>query len=174
MKRILWLLGVLLLGACGQTQEPAETQSEPPKEEIQSVQIVETRWGKPQWTLDADRIVLGAETTRVYPVRLTFYDEEGAVSSHLVADSGWVMEKTRDLVAMGQVTVITEDSTRLETSILRWDNRERKILTDQEVTIYRKDRILKGKGLVSDAGLEKIEIGGRVIGHEEPEPGSQR
>ncbi len=167
----IWIAVLVVLVACGQSQEPGTTENPPPKEELQTVQIVETRWGRPQWTLNADRILLGSDTTRVYPVRLTFYDEEGRVSSHLVADSGWVLEKTRDLIAMGNVVVVTQDSTRLVTSSLRWDNKQRKIETDQEVTIYKKGRVLKGKGLVSDAALERIEIEGQVVGHETPQRG---
>lgn len=95
---------------------------------------------------------------------VVFYDDGGAVYSRLRADAGVVLSRNEDLVARGNVVVETAESTRLYTDSLVWNNTRKLILTDAVVTIESPKGRIVGKGLVADAGLNKIEIVSEVRG----------
>jgi LPS export ABC transporter protein LptC len=95
---------------------------------------------------------------------IIFYKENGDVNSTLKAISGWVNSKTSDLFAKDSVLVQTSDSTILRTDSLVWDNDHKVITTDAWVRIESKQGLIQGQGLISDAGLKKIEIKSSVTG----------
>ncbi len=162
-----WLGLLIILGlGCQGSRPAAETPSTPPpRPEVQRVQIEETRWGKRAWTLQADRVAFRNDTTALYHLTLHFYDENEMPSSVLTADSGYLYERTRDMVALGHVEVLTlDDSTRLLTRSLAWDNQRQRIYTFDSVTVYRGGEVLHGVGLISDPALKHIRIGGEVLG----------
>jgi len=162
------ILGLLLgfLAGC-HPSGPAETgtSTPPPRPEVQKVQMEETRWGKRAWTLEARRVEFRNDTTVLYHLTLHFYDEHEEPTSVLTADSGYLYERTRDMVAFGHVEVLTlEDSTRLLTRSLAWDHQRERIYTFDSVTVYRGTEVLTGVGLISDPALKRIRIGGEVLG----------
>ncbi len=163
----LWKAAVLVaLTGCrpaGSADSPQA--SPPPRPEVQQVQIEETRWGKRAWTLQAERVEFRQDTTALYHLTLHFYDSNEVPTSVLTADSGYLFERTRDMVAWGHVEVRTlEDSTRLLTHSLAWDHQRERIYTFDSVTVYRGSEVLTGVGLISDPSLKHIRIGGEVIG----------
>ncbi len=164
MKRLFVVL-FLLWGCRPSGEAPAAKQGTPPRPEVQRVNIEETRWGRRAWSLEADRVAFHHDTTVLYHLVLHFYDENEEPSSVLTADSGMLFERTRDMMAYGRVEVLTfEDSTRLLTSSLAWDNRRQRIYTFDSVTVYRAGEVLTGVGLLADPALKHIRIGGEVLG----------
>lgn len=163
---LLVLLQLLVL-TCGREPPKREPLTLPVKEQVDRVVVTETRWGKPQWRLETQRILAKKDSTIVYDVSLWFYDEDGNQTSFLVSDSGIVIEDTRDLIALGNVKVITQDSSILYTKRLIWINEKQIITTPDSVLIIRHGRKLKGVGLTSDAKLSRIKIGGKVVGEQD-------
>ena len=51
---------------------------------------------------------------------MDFYDEQGVRSSVLTSREGEINDRTRDMVARGQVLLVTTDGTRLSTELLQW------------------------------------------------------
>jgi len=131
-----------------------------PNQEIDAFSLHESSSGKRQYTLEAQKAYVydPAERVDVTGLRVLFYDDAGAISSTLVADEGSIYSKNEDLVARGNVVVRTSDSTRLETDSLAWSNQRRLVRTDADLVIETPKGRIVGKGLVSDAGLTKIDI----------------
>jgi len=132
----------------------------PPNQETDSFTLHESSSGKRQYTLEAQKAYVydPAQRVDVTGLRVLFYDEAGGVSSTLVADEGSIYSPNEDLVARGNVIVRTSDSTMLETDSLAWSNQRRLVRTDADLVIETPKGRIEGKGLVSDAGLTKIDI----------------
>jgi len=155
---------IFLFLACGQKGEKEKSESQ---EVLRGVRITETRLGKKSWELFARRVEEFKDTARVYDFVLYFYDEEGNKTSELWADSGVVFQDKGDMKALGKVRVYTQEGDTLYTTSLRWKEREKKILSESPVEIHSRGKILKGKGLISDARLSNVEILGKIQGKSE-------
>ncbi|MBM3332419.1 LPS export ABC transporter periplasmic protein LptC, partial [candidate division WOR-3 bacterium] len=131
-----------------------------PNQEVDAFTLHESSSGKRLYTLEAQRAYVYDPASRVdvSDLRVLFYDEVGGVNSTLVAEEGSIYSKNEDLVARGQVVVRTSDSTVLKTDSLAWSNQRRLVRTDADLVIETPRGRVEGKGLVSDAGLTKIDI----------------
>jgi len=131
-----------------------------PNQTVEALTLHESSSGKRLYTLEAQKAYVydPAQRVDVTGVRVLFYDEVGRVSSTLVADEGSIYSRNEDLVARGHVVVRTADSTKLETDSLAWSNQRQLVRTDADLVIVTPKGRIEGKGLVSDAGLNKIEI----------------
>jgi LPS export ABC transporter protein LptC len=126
----------------------------------------ETSSGERLYSLEAETAYVYENEQRIEVVmpKVFFYDANARVHATLVADRGMIYSKTSDLVAHGHVNVLTADSTKLWTDSLSWNNRTRLVKTDAPVEIVTPNGRVSGIGLVSDAGLTKIEIQSEVQG----------
>jgi len=131
-----------------------------PDQIIKGFSITITDEGVKKTRVEADEAFVFEEEDLVAARKLdvVFYGENGEYFSRLRSDSGTIDMKTNDMVAVGNVVVVTDDGTRLETGSLVWDDDEEKISTDDSVVIYQEDKVLRGKGLVSDPKLEDVLI----------------
>jgi LPS export ABC transporter protein LptC len=163
-------VAVVLFGAlpwgCDSVQEspkPAETEKLP-DQEVTEFSLTETVGGVKSWTLFAERAeVFEAEGySKVYGVRILFYDNKGEVTSVLTSQRGRVDDKSKDLQAFGDVLVETSDSVTLRTRSLHWDNRRAKIWSDEFVTVTREREVVTGYGFDSDPDLRNAQIRSRV------------
>ena len=137
-----------------------------PSQIIEALTLNESSSGKRLYTLEAQKAYVYDPVQRidVTGVRVLFYDEVGGINSTLIADEGSIYSQNEDLVAHGHVVVRTSDSTMLSTDSLAWDNARRLVKTDADVVIETPKGRVAGKGLVSDAGLNKIDIESPVQG----------
>ena len=87
-------------------------------------------------------------------VHLDFFDEQGAHSSLLTADTGRIDDRTHLFTARGAVTVVSDSGMTLKTRILHWIEQEKSIYTDQPITLTTRTDTLYGIGFESDARLE--------------------
>lgn len=87
-----------------------------------------------------------------------FFDRDGSHNSVLTADSGIVFNQTNNLVAYGEVVVVSDSGIVLETQELRWDNEKQKIISDVPVRFTTKDDTLVGDSFISDPDLSNYEI----------------
>lgn len=98
-------------------------------------------------------------------IDIDFYDSTGVIVSNLVAREGYIRERDDFLAVTGSVVIIGEDSVRIETEYLEWDNENERIRTDSFVTvIYSNGNVLYSYGIESDAKLENIEFKKQVSG----------
>lgn len=104
------------------------------------------------------------DSTMGYVLDIDVFDSSGNVVSTIVGDSGVIREHDNSLHLFGNVVVLTDDSTRLETDNLRWDPDRDKIETEAFVKIRQDGDIITGWGLESDRSLTRIKILKQVSG----------
>lgn len=110
-----------------------------------------------KWKLTAKDAKI-SDTTVIHQLELEFFDKNSESSSKLTADSGYVINKTNDLKAVGNIVVKSNDSTTLWTEELNWSEERQKIFTDKEVKYSKEKEVYRGKGLESDPNLKHIII----------------
>lgn len=93
-------------------------------------------------------------------VRVDFFSKEtGARISYLTADSARIDDKTKNMLARGNVVVVSDSSaTRLETSLLEWDNTRQKVYSTENVKITTPTQTIRGRGFISDVQLTDYRI----------------
>lgn len=91
-------------------------------------------------------------------VVVTFFDENLIQSSKLSAGYGRVDEQTNEMIARNNVEVITSKNEQLNTEELIWDSKNKKIYTDQFVSIKTKDEIIYGDGMEANEDMTNYKI----------------
>ncbi len=116
------------------------------------------------------KAILKADEARVYQARMEtildgnlrvdfFSKETGERVSYLTADSARIDDRTKDMLAMGNVIVISDSSeTKLETDVLQWSNKERKLFSTEFVKITSPKQYIEGMGFESDQSLDNYKV----------------
>jgi LPS export ABC transporter protein LptC len=89
---------------------------------------------------------------------IIFYDVLGKESSTLKADYGVRYETSRRMEAKYNVEVVTAKGEKLNTEHLIWDEKTKKISSDQFVKITTAKEIIMGNGLIANEDLSQYEI----------------
>ncbi len=124
------------------------------------LQMTETLKGETRYILHTVKAHMYEKRRKIIAESLTvwFYDK-GKVSSVLTSDAGEVNQRSNDMLARGNVIVISEGSgSILQTDRLNWDSRKHKFYTDQPVRITRSTNVVTGIGLDADPNLEHTNI----------------
>jgi LPS export ABC transporter protein LptC len=120
------------------------------------------------------KAILKARKARIYNDRyetfldsgmqVTFFERNSPETSILTADSARIDDRTKNMLAQGNVIVVAESKgRRLETQLLEWDNLRQKIYSTEYVTITTPTEIINGYGFESDPNLNEYKIN-RVSG----------
>ena len=156
----------LFLPACEEEVEesPSET-AQMPIQTIYGYHTVETQLGTIRWELFGVKAQRYAsdEDLHLFGVRMLFY-EDGKLSATLTSQKGEVNENTRDMVAKGEVHIVTEDHRTLDSDILYWDNERQLIHTDQYFRATDAGQVLTGIGLETDPKMTDLVVKERVEG----------
>lgn len=116
------------------------------------------------------KAILRAKRARIYDrIGITLLDSGLQVEfmskesknriSLLTADSAEIEDKTKNMIARGNVVVISDSSsTKLETSVLQWNNTTQKIYSTEYVKITSPTESLQGWGFESDQYLINYKI----------------
>ncbi len=118
----------------------------------------------------ARRYIERMETLLDSGVYIEFYAPDGALNATLVADSARIDDRTKDMVAYGNVHVHSDkNKTTVDTDRLHWSNGERLLHSDAHVKVVdrMRGRELEGTGYQSDEGLRTYHIF-NVSGHTIP------
>lgn len=93
-------------------------------------------------------------------VVVDFYSKDnGKKVSNLIADSVTIDDVTKDMIAMGNVEVVSDSTkTKINTSMLKWHNDKRKLTSDQYVKIISPEQEIEGIGFESDETLKNYTI----------------
>jgi LPS export ABC transporter protein LptC len=171
VKQVFFIIGsilILFICACPSNNKPSNAESLP-SQIISDFKLFESSSGFKLYSVDAVKayVYSHAQKIDVDNPYIIFYNEDGSISSKLNSLHGIVNTKNSNLFAKDSVLVQTNDSTILHTDSLIWDNQAQIITTDAWVTIESKQGLIQGQGLISDAGLKKIEIKSSVTGKSE-------
>lgn len=151
-----------VLLACGKNspEEIGAQQTEVPDETIVQFATEESDSGRVRWRLTApqadrfnSRNVLMMEKPTI-----EFYDEFGFLQTTLTSQNGEYSQVTSDLLAYGDVVVVSVQGDVLETDSLRYLNNEDKIVSDSFVRLRRGNDIVTGYGLECDHTLDTVDI----------------
>jgi len=94
-------------------------------------------------------------------VYVEFFSKDGTIKeSYLKADSAKIDDRTKNMYAYGNVKVVRIDSgtTTLTTEILEWNQRKRKLYSNEFIRIENPYEIIEGYGFESDQSLNNYKI----------------
>lgn len=160
--RYLFLIPLVLV-SCNSNEK---TRTNKVEAGADSVEVVSTREGNKLWIMRSLKVIERGDTLVGYGVSIKFFSGN-KVSSVLVADSGKYDQITENMVAIGNVYLVSYDSTELWTKSLHWDAKRRLIWTDDSVKIKQRDRVLYAKGLETDAEISYLKFKSPVRGEGE-------
>ena len=156
-------------GCGGKDEQPTSeaTGKETPAQELWGSTVILSVRGHNRAKVWAGHILKFEESRLIKMdegIRVDFYDEHGDHISVLTAENGEVDETTQDLTAVGNVVVVSDKDSRLESERLQWHHGTQKIVSDTLVTIRSGDEEVTGVGFESDADLEHWSIREDVSG----------
>jgi len=162
---VVWVFAIVLITAC----EPVGQTSGQGDEKLERIPTQES------WNTTVRINSVGKETVQaraaysaqyddpqevlfIGEVQLDFFDQEGAHSSTLSADTGRIDEQRHIFTANGNVHVVSDSGMTLATSELHWNETREIIFTDQRVIFTTETDTLYGIGFESEANLENWTI----------------
>jgi LPS export ABC transporter protein LptC len=159
---------VLLLGiACSRDESSAPAPAaEVPDQIIENSTITFSEKGVRTAAIFAEYVEVyeRKDLKKAKKLHVDFYDQDGAHTSTLEADSGVIQERKQKFEALGNVVVKTEKGIVLQTQSLRWNPETSKIVTDDFVTITKEEDVITGYGLEADQELKDLVIKRKVSG----------
>jgi LPS export ABC transporter protein LptC len=159
---VVTVVTVMLSGGCSDQNSGTETvrKIELPDEVVTDFVTEESDSGRVQWRLSAPHASRFSrkKVFKMASPKIEFYDEFGNLQSTLDADSGEYFDTSHDMLAYGNVVVVTVEGDVLETDSLRYLNAEDKIVNDCFNRLRRGDDIITGYGLECDHNLSSVDI----------------
>ncbi len=140
-----------------------------PDSEVSGATILLSDKGKMTSEIAADKIIQynDIDSTMAYVLNIRNFDTLGHVNSTVTGDSAVIREETRMYTIFGNVIVVTEDGTKLETDKLHWNPKTDKIHTDSFVRITNPDGVVSGWGMEADQKIKSYKILHKVSGEYE-------
>lgn len=116
-----------------------------------------------EWELNAKsaQYFKGENRIVLQSIELTFFSKEGKVYK-LTADNGELYTDSKDVKVSGNVFASTEEGYQVQTDSFHYNAEERKLFTNDRVTLKSKELVMTGKGMVVDLEKEKLYILGDV------------
>ncbi|HEX5133115.1 MAG TPA: LPS export ABC transporter periplasmic protein LptC [Candidatus Krumholzibacteria bacterium] len=153
---------IVTFAGCGgkQPEKVVADKSGIPDETVSEFATQESDSGRVQWTLKAPRADrYNAQNVFLMddPV-IEFYDKMGNLQSTLTSEKGEYSLESHDMLAYGNVVVVTFKGEVLETDSLRYMNETDKIVSDSFVKLTRGKDVLTGIGLECDHTLDAVNI----------------
>jgi LPS export ABC transporter protein LptC len=155
----------LVFGACEERIKlsvvPDLKTNDLPSHESWNSTITFSDSGRIQAILKVGHLEKYEETQKTYlegGLHVDFFDENGNHTSVLTALKGSVDDRTHDLEATGNVVVVSDSGTTLQTEQLFWKNATRRVHSDQFVKITSPKEEIQGQGLDSDETLKNYKI----------------
>ena len=157
---ILWL-NCFLSCSVEERQDPSDNllQNSHVVQEIWKSKLILSKAGNIQAIVHYEHM-MKFDTSVVYffdgGVVVDFYNSDGTHSSQLISDEGEYHEQTEDVIGRGNVRVESDTGEKLRTSVLKWDSKRERILSDTLVMIITMEQdTLYGVGFESNADLSR-------------------
>ncbi|MBU1101441.1 MAG: LPS export ABC transporter periplasmic protein LptC [Bacteroidetes bacterium] len=164
MKVFLFIILVFLVGCDSEKIKPTISMDASEERiadyESWGTEVIFSELGDIQAILFTDHLRKydSEKTTYLQGVKIDFYDEEGNPSTKLTSLKGRVDDITKNMFAIDSVVVKSDSGIVLETNQLTWQNKIRRITTDEFVTITSPDERIEGYGFESDQSLKNYKI----------------
>lgn len=157
ISRLMIILFMML--SCSSIEQDEELDSEKayPDQESWSTEIILTKDGAKRAVILAGHLTKFNQKARINMdegVAVDFFDEAQSHLSHLTSQQAQVNEKTNDLLAEGNVVVVSDSGVTLYTEQLRWSHAKERIVSDVFITLVTEQDTLTGIGFESDSNLE--------------------
>jgi LPS export ABC transporter protein LptC len=137
---------------------------------LSKVHQIATKDGKVQWELDAESAELEATSGRMVleSPQVKFNLDDGG-NVYLSAHQGVLFTDNNNINVRGNVRVVNDRYT-LVAETLNYDHAQRRLSTDEPVTITGRSFDLSSAGLTYDLNTNQAQFDGDVIGivHEKP------
>lgn len=153
------LMLLIFFFGCSDVSDNEVLQSERvyPDQESWDSEIVLTKDGRRRAVIVAGHLEKYNDRAEIIlneKVHVDFFDIEETHLSHLSSDSARVYERTNDMVAQGNVVVVSDSGVTLYTEELKWNNKRERIVSDVFVKLVTDEDTLTGIGFESDSNLE--------------------
>ncbi len=153
---------VFLAAACGKdtSGDIAFERGEAPDEIFEGFITQESDSGLIRWKLTAPsaKRYVAKQIILMDKPKIEFHGSEGKLQTTLTSDYGEYYEATRDMLAYGNVVVVSVDGDVLETDSLLWVNSRNKIISNSYVKLTRGRDVITGIGLECEHDLSSVDI----------------
>jgi len=167
MKKVLFIIFLIsgLLFHCEEDSKEAPLKSnsdqEYPDQETWNATSSLTRAGKKVGIIKAGIIKKYRKksvTLLSDSIQVDFFDKEGRHTSVLTSLGGEVLDVKQDMVAYGNVVVVSDSGITLRTDTLYWDNKRQKVISKIPVIFTTLTDTLFGDSFESDPDLTNYQI----------------
>lgn len=159
---ILILAGVLIARGRSVQREPTDLQPTRADYRIKEVRLREEGTGNFPWKLDAEQAEIFEREGKTVLRNVTVTIQEPDRTWTLTADEGDLVQPTKDVTIRKNVVLVSSDGTRLETDVLRWQAKEKRVWTDAPVVLYRNGVFVTGQGIEARLAEDWTSVKGRV------------
>lgn len=136
--------------------------AEYPDQESWDATVVITKDGKTRGLIKAGHVEKYTKKQTTYlsdSIQVDFYNQEGLHTSVLTSLGGKIFGKKQDMIAYGNVIVVSDSGVTLYTDTLIWDNKRQKIISRIPVKITTDEGdIFYGDSFISDPNLVDYEL----------------
>jgi LPS export ABC transporter protein LptC len=117
------------------------------------------RNAKKEWELDAQSAQYFKESNKIVFKSLVaiFFSAQGKMYK-LTADHGELSTDSKDVKMSGNVEAVTGEGYTINANSFQYSAQERKIFTNDEVTLSSEKLVMSGKGMVVDLDEERLYI----------------
>jgi LPS export ABC transporter protein LptC len=129
---------------------------------IKEIRLQEQESGRLQWRLVADQAEVFSREGKTVLRKVTVTIEEPDRTWTVTGDEGDLHDATKDVEIRKNVVLTGSDGLRLETTTLRWQAKERRVWTNDPVTIFRDGAVIQGQGLEAWMADERTHVKGRL------------
>ena len=129
--------------------------------EISNPRIIITRENVPLVKATSEKLIKNEKANAILrgSVVANFFNEEGIQISQLTSDSAHIDHRTNNLHAYGNVKVVSDDSVKLFSHSILWDNHYKLITSHDSVMFTSSNQdTMHGVGFESDMDLSKWKI----------------
>ncbi len=173
-KQILYIITVLSLSliSCSDRNNTSEKLTSEfdsiklPDSELRVAQIKFYKKGEMTSEILAEKIIKfdAQDSMLAFVLDIRILDSLGNSTTTITGDSGIIKEVQGAVQIYGNVVVITDDSSKLETEYLRWNSYTNRIKSDAFVRITKQGDVITGWGLDADNRLNSFKILNQVSG----------
>lgn len=130
-----------------------------PEQVLENFTVFETDCGKKIWDLTAAEAQISEKTKIILlnDFKVKFYNND-KLSSVLKSSKGKIDSQNNNFFTEDKTTVTTSDGEILYCDNLKYISKDKKIFTDSNVKIVRKDYIITGTGLEATPDLSVVII----------------
>jgi LPS export ABC transporter protein LptC len=151
-------------GACSSKKEPPVAAHSPLADSADQIMygasFVLTEKGVAHAQMHGDTLYFFDDNTRIESEKptITFFTSTGAKDAVLTAIHGTSNTRTNNMIARGNVVVVSEDGRRLTTEELLYNQGRNEISSDSAFVMTEPNRRLSGTGFRSDPNMKNIQI----------------